>query len=560
MALKKLFDIDIDGYISSNFFRTKGGNSSQFLKGDGTLDPNSYALASNIPTNNNQLTNGAGYISSFDITSQTDPKYLRSDINDSFSGNLSNTLGSGSTITLYDNNSIRNNRIIIGADINGAYVNSTFSSNGTQNLILAGLGGNVGIGTTSPSAKLDIYGDSNSADNMIELINSKYDSTNTAGETGILFGWNDHVAARITAFKEGTVNRTGFKIIGEAGFNVPTTIATFRSTGNVGIGNTNPQSLLDVGTNGNDHSAIKVANNTIRLGGFNEAETLGINTNNLITGSTFGGLIQGAQAGHLLIGIRDNDEADSVTIVSGGGNFITDNTYDTVVATFKCSGNVGIGTTSPNYKLDVNGTGRFVDDLTAQTRFYLGSSTSNLGITFHSALASIDTSAVNCQIAAADSGGAGGFIAGDLLLAPRTSITSTNTRFFMASGAQAMMINPTGNVSIGNTNNTFKLDVSGTGRFTSTVTATNFILSSDKRLKKNIKDVDTKEVIVVDWKTFELKEEEGQKRYGVVAQELEENHPEFVRTDKEGIKSVAYIDLLIAKIAELEARLEKAGI
>ena len=33
-----------------------------------------------------------------------------------------------------------------------------------------------------------------------------------------------------------------------------------------------------------------------------------------------------------------------------------------------------------------------------------------------------------------------------------------------------------------------------------------------------------------------------------------------MRTNKEGLKSVAYIDLLIAKIAELEARLEKAGI
>ena len=41
---------------------------------------------------------------------------------------------------------------------------------------------------------------------------------------------------------------------------------------------------------------------------------------------------------------------------------------------------------------------------------------------------------------------------------------------------------------------------------------------------------------------------------------LEKKHPEFVRTDEEGLKSVAYIDLLIAKIAELEARLEKAGL
>jgi len=34
-------------------------------------------------------------------------------------------------------------------------------------------------------------------------------------------------------------------------------------------------------------------------------------------------------------------------------------------------------------------------------------------------------------------------------------------------------------------------------------------------------------------------------------------HPEFVRTNDKGVKSVAYIDLLMAKIAELEARLEK---
>jgi hypothetical protein len=41
---------------------------------------------------------------------------------------------------------------------------------------------------------------------------------------------------------------------------------------------------------------------------------------------------------------------------------------------------------------------------------------------------------------------------------------------------------------------------------------------------------------------------------------LEKTNPEFVREDTQGFKSVAYIDLLIAKIAELEARLEKAGI
>ena len=89
-----------------------------------------------------------------------------------------------------------------------------------------------------------------------------------------------------------------------------------------------------------------------------------------------------------------------------------------------------------------------------------------------------------------------------------------------------------------------------------TITATNFILSSDERKKTKVKDL-SRDSISVNWKSFEMKENEGEYRAGVIAQELEEKHPEFVRTDDEGMKSVAYIDLLIAKIAELEARLEK---
>ena len=96
----------------------------------------------------------------------------------------------------------------------------------------------------------------------------------------------------------------------------------------------------------------------------------------------------------------------------------------------------------------------------------------------------------------------------------------------------------------------------GAATFSNTVTGTNFILSSDSRLKENVEEVDNKS-INVDWKTFEMKSNKGQKRYGVIAQELEEVHPEFVRTDDEGMKSVAYVDLLIAKIAELEDRLAK---
>ncbi len=114
-----------------------------------------------------------------------------------------------------------------------------------------------------------------------------------------------------------------------------------------------------------------------------------------------------------------------------------------------------------------------------------------------------------------------------------------------------------GEILVGSAGSFFKVNSAGTVTSASTMTATNFVLSSDKRLKKDIQDFDYEQHIKMDVKTYELKNEHGVKRTGVIAQELEENHPEFVRTNDEGIKSVAYIDLLIAKIAELEARLEK---
>ena len=145
-------------------------------------------------------------------------------------------------------------------------------------------------------------------------------------------------------------------------------------------------------------------------------------------------------------------------------------------------------------------------------------------------------------------------------------VDSLNNEIFIESDGSSFKIKADGNttltadinnrVGIGQENPSYKLDVSGDGRFTSDITATNFVLSSDKRLKNNIQEIDNKH-INVNWKTFEMNSNKGQKRYGVIAQELEEVHPEFVRTDDEGMKSVAYVDLLIAKNAELEARIER---
>ena len=89
-----------------------------------------------------------------------------------------------------------------------------------------------------------------------------------------------------------------------------------------------------------------------------------------------------------------------------------------------------------------------------------------------------------------------------------------------------------------------------------TITATNFIGSSDERLKTKIEPLRFSH-IPIKFKTFELKSEPGVKRTGVIAQELEKTNPEFVRKDENGMLSVASIDLLFAKVAELEARIKE---
>jgi hypothetical protein len=94
--------------------------------------------------------------------------------------------------------------------------------------------------------------------------------------------------------------------------------------------------------------------------------------------------------------------------------------------------------------------------------------------------------------------------------------------------------------------------------------ATNFVLSgSDRRLKRKIKKLKENDLIKMDQieiKQFEYRKCDNRKRYGVIAQELEEIAPEFVyEGEGEGLagkKLVNYIDLLLAKVARLEQRIK----
>ncbi len=408
------------------------------------------------------------------------------------------------------------------ADISGVPIMNV-NSDGTSYF-----DGNVGIGTDSPDSKLDVKGTSATpADG-----NQTLSITNSTGGTQLNLGTAENSYGWIEA-REGSTLRN--LLINPNG-------------GNVGIGVTNPGVKLDVAGTVRSYSSA---------GNYGQ-----------IANGSFQAV--GAHGGTFMLDLDNTSTADLVNIKkSGSSRFYIQN-----------GGNVGIGTTSPGSKLEVNG--------------------------------SIDAGGDGYLI----NGKAWAFEISDVLTLGDWDGQEFSTRIMDNNSSEVLRVTD-GRVGIGTTSPSTELDVDGTGTFGTgsayslilksssgsrgikilssdgtyrggidwntvdflirdasdakllslnystknatllgNVTAVNFILSSDERKKTKIKDLACNN-IDVNWRSFELKQNEGEYRTGVIAQELEEKHPEFVNTDDEGFKSVKYIDLLIAKIAELEARLEK---
>ncbi len=111
-------------------------------------------------------------------------------------------------------------------------------------------------------------------------------------------------------------------------------------------------------------------------------------------------------------------------------------------------------------------------------------------------------------------------------------------------------------LSGGGSSGTVTISISSSPSFSGNVTAANFVLSSDIRLKENIKPITNNEIDSVELKEFNfISDESKRKRYGVIAQELEKIHPEMVYTNDEGFKEVGYIEFLIKKVHSLENRI-----
>jgi hypothetical protein len=211
-----------------------------------------------------------------------------------------------------------------------------FLTEGTEDMRIAA-NGNVGIGTTSPTMKLDVTGD------------AKFNTGNTTDCDLILQTTNTNMGW----FASGSSSKIALYNYGTA-----STLATFLGDGNVGFGTTTPSSKLHIRSNGSTSTtnALSIQNSaSTQLVMVKDNGNVGIGTASPSTKLHVTGKILSSGSSSAL---QINSGANQWTLSapSPGTGFIFSNNLSGNIMTLSGT-NVGIGTTTPAKKLTVAGTG-----------------------------------------------------------------------------------------------------------------------------------------------------------------------------------------------------------
>ncbi|MDB4755126.1 hypothetical protein OAG19_00575 [Akkermansiaceae bacterium] len=241
-----------------------------------------------------------------------------------------------------------------------------FTNNGGSEKMRISDTGNVGIGTVSPVAKLDVLGTSGGPtvfdysyttnaglrihgdESALDIVGT--DAGNHAstillrnGNEG--FGLINSPSSSALHFRSFTANADAFSIHSAAGVNVSSLIdvITLQKSGNVGIGNVSPQAKLHItGTVNTDDTKLYLTENTNLLGAyFKYNGDLNIN----------------------FIGGLDTTERPVISYPRDGST-LSLSTGSSTALHIDSSRNVGIGTNSPTAVLDVAGAGKFTGQVT----------------------------------------------------------------------------------------------------------------------------------------------------------------------------------------------------
>jgi hypothetical protein len=366
-------------------------------------------------------------------------------------------------------------------------------------MMIDGLNGNVGIGTTSPDHTLVVQASANTNANILAIKDSDGTRQMTVEQdssgNGRLFVWNTSDANKVLLHTNGN---------------------SYLNGGNVGIGLTNPDSKLYV-----KDGHIKVEGNATDTVFFE-----GVKTGTGVTTKIYNNSNGTYWDSYAHSVFRANQLGGS------GGSIVF--MVPNEAMRISSNSSVGIGTTSPAAKLHINGTG----DLIRATSTNTGAAGAQVDLLhFTTSPADEDTFAVI---------NAGGYYTGTTSVYGTqikniwTDVSERHSRFEF-----------------------YTCDTSLSKALTidhlNTITAVGDVVAySDKKLKKNIKTLDGSKVYNMRGVSFD-RVDTDKPSSGVIAQEIQKIAPELVN-ETDGTLGVAYGNLtgyLIEAIKDLKAEIEE---
>jgi hypothetical protein len=221
-----------------------------------------------------------------------------------------------------------------------SWIQAVKAGTGWRNLVLEGTGGNVGIGTANPASALDVQGGDLNVSGQGRFKGWYTQGNGLAGEIGTYLGQVYVYSYNRTNSSWSPITLSGSTVT--LGHSASTDLF-IDSSGNVGIGTATPGAPLHV-YNTIGSSGDIVVQNTLA----SSYTQLGFTG----TGRKF------------QIGVGNASE-----VAYGVANkfFIYDNPAAAMRMVIDQNGNMGVGTTSPAFKLDVKGAGRFTGSLGVAT-------------------------------------------------------------------------------------------------------------------------------------------------------------------------------------------------
>ncbi len=209
-------------------------------------------------------------------------------------------------------------------------------------------GGNVGIGTTAPGALLQVGVSNNTSDALLRL-GVIYDTTGRSSRGGITWHDASNTTGKIYTEYDGTMVSMVFGSLYNSGYN-SNQLMIIRGNGNVGIGTTSPQSRLDL--------SPSLAQSTSATLGYSANAAINIRIPNSV--GDVGQIVftndAAPTAGYASIGtIMTSGAGVGVGDLIFSTKSVGSDAASTERLRITSAGNVGIGTTSPGVKLEVNG-------------------------------------------------------------------------------------------------------------------------------------------------------------------------------------------------------------